>query len=59
MLVLTRKLGESIRVGDNVLITVVGVDRGTVRLGIVAPRDVTIHRSEVLTRLKNGEEPRA
>lgn len=47
MLVLTRKLNESIRIGDDILITVVGVDRGKIRLGIAAPQDVKIMRSEL------------
>ena len=46
-LVLSRKLGEKIYVGDNVCITVVDVDRGKIRLGIEAPRDVPIYRHEL------------
>lgn len=48
MLVLSRKLGEKIYIGDNICITVVDVDRGKVRLGIEAPRDVPIFRQELL-----------
>ncbi len=48
MLVLSRKLGEKIFIGDNICITVVDVDRGKVRLGIEAPRDVPIFRQELL-----------
>lgn len=47
MLVLTRKSGESIVIGDEVVITVLEVRGGQVRLGVEAPREVTIHRSEV------------
>jgi len=47
MLVLTRKSGESIVVGEDVVITVLEVKGGQVRLGVEAPKDVTIHRSEV------------
>ncbi len=54
MLVLSRTLGESIRIGDDVTITVVGVSRGYVRLGIDAPRDVKIVRSEIIDQ----EEPK-
>jgi carbon storage regulator len=54
MLVLSRKLGEKIYIGDNICITVVDIDRGKIRLGIEAPRDVPIYRQELLP-LKNGE----
>ena len=48
MLVLSRKLGERIYIGDGVVVTVVDIDRGKIRLGIEAPRDVAIYREEVL-----------
>lgn len=48
MLVLSRKLGEKIFIGDNVCITVVDIDRGKVRLGIEAPREVAVYRQELL-----------
>jgi carbon storage regulator len=48
MLVLSRKLGEKILIGDNIYITVVDIDRGKIRLGIEAPRDVPIYRQELL-----------
>jgi carbon storage regulator len=48
MLVLSRKLGEKIFIGDNICITVVDIDRGKIRLGIEAPRDVAIYRQELL-----------
>jgi carbon storage regulator len=48
MLVLSRKLGEKIYIGDNICITVVDIDRGKIRLGIEAPRDVPIFRQELL-----------
>jgi carbon storage regulator len=48
MLVLSRKLGEKIFIGDNICITVVDIDRGKIRLGIEAPRDVSIYRQELL-----------
>lgn len=51
MLILTRKLGESIRISDNICITLVDVDGKTVKLGIDAPRDIAIHREEVYLRL--------
>jgi carbon storage regulator len=48
MLVLSRKLGEKIYIGDNICITVVDIDRGKIRLGIEAPREVPIYRQELL-----------
>jgi carbon storage regulator len=48
MLVLSRKLGEKIFINDNICITVVDIDRGKIRLGIEAPRDVPIFRQELL-----------
>jgi carbon storage regulator len=49
MLVLSRKLGEKIYINNNICITVVDIDRGKIRLGIEAPRDVPIFRQELLT----------
>lgn len=51
MLVLTRKLGETITIGDHVKVTVVGIDKGQVRIGIQAPRDVIVHREEIYRRI--------
>jgi carbon storage regulator len=48
MLVLSRKLGEKICIGENICITVVDIDRGKIRLGIEAPRDVPVFRQELL-----------
>lgn len=47
MLVLSRKLGEKIFIGESICITVVDIDRGKIRLGIEAPRDVPIYRQEI------------
>ncbi len=48
MLVLSRKLGEKIYINDNICITVVDIDRGKIRLGIEAPREVPIFRQELV-----------
>lgn len=56
MLVLTRNSGESIRINDNVSVTVLGVKGNQVRLGIDAPKDVTVHREEIYLRISQGEE---
>lgn len=51
MLVLTRKIGESIQIGENIRITVVDVEGGCVKLGIDAPRSVSVHRDEIYRRI--------
>lgn len=51
MLVLTRKVGEGIRIGDDITITVVEMKGGGIRLGIMAPTTVKIHRQEVYDRI--------
>jgi carbon storage regulator len=56
MLVLSRKLGEKIYIGDNICIAVVDIHRDKIRLGIEAPRDVPIYRQELLP-LKGNETP--
>ena len=47
MLVLSRKLGEKIVIGDNIVITVVKIDRNQIRIGIEAPQDVPVYREEI------------
>jgi carbon storage regulator len=57
MLVLSRKLGEKIYINDNICITVVDIDRGKIRLGIDAPRDVPIFRQELLGETTTAKAP--
>lgn len=52
MLVLTRRPGESIVIGQNVIITVIEIKGGQVRIGIDAPRDVQVHREEVYEQVR-------
>ena len=52
MLVLTRKLGESVTIGDDIKITILGVRGRQVRLGIIAPQKVTIHREEIYFKIQ-------
>ena len=52
MLILTRKLGESITIGDNIKVAVLGIHGRQVRLGIEAPLDVVVHREEVYVRIQ-------
>lgn len=51
MLVLTRKVGESIRIGDDVKITIIEADGNNIKIGIDAPRSVKVHREEVFERI--------
>jgi carbon storage regulator len=52
MLILTRRLRETIKIGDEVTVTVLGVNGGQVRLGFTAPRNVAVHREEVYERIQ-------
>jgi carbon storage regulator len=50
MLVLSRKLGEKIVIGDNIVVTVVKIDRNQIRIGIEAPHEVPVYREEIAPR---------
>ena len=52
MLILTRRVGESLMIGDEVTVTVLGVKGNQVRLGVNAPRTVSVHREEIFARIK-------
>ena len=58
MLVLSRKKNESIVINDNIVVTVVEVRGNKVRLGIEAPKEVTVHRREVYDAIKQSEKPK-
>ncbi|MFO7581184.1 carbon storage regulator CsrA [Guyparkeria sp.] len=53
MLILTRRIGEVLRIGDDVAITVLGIKGNQVRIGIDAPKDVAVHREEIYQRIKS------
>lgn len=53
MLILTRKVNESLIVGDNITITVLGVKGNQVRIGVDAPKDVAVHREEIYQRISD------
>ena len=55
MLILTRKEGESLRLGDDIRITVVSVKGGHVRIGVSAPREVPVHREEIYRKIAEDE----
>ncbi len=52
MLILTRRVGETLMVGDDVTVTVLGVKGNQVRIGVNAPRDVSVHREEIYERIQ-------
>jgi carbon storage regulator len=56
MLILTRRIGETLNIGDEVQVTVLGVKGNQVRLGVNAPKEVPVHREEIYQRIKKEKE---
>jgi carbon storage regulator len=55
MLILTRRVGETVMIGDDITVTVLGVKGNQVRIGVNAPRNVAVHREEIFERIKREE----
>lgn len=53
MLILTRRVGETLMIGDDVTVTVLGVKGNQIRIGVNAPKDVSVHREEIYMRIQN------
>jgi carbon storage regulator len=57
MLILTRRVGETVMIGNDVTVTVLGVKGNQVRVGVNAPKDVAVHREEIYERIKREQDP--
>jgi carbon storage regulator len=55
MLILTRRVGETLMIGNDVTVTVLGVKGSQVRIGVNAPKDVTVHREEIYERIRHDQ----
>jgi carbon storage regulator len=56
MLILTRRVGETVMIGNEVTVTILGVKGNQVRVGVNAPKDVAVHREEIYERIKREED---
>ena len=59
MLILTRRVGETVMIGDDIAVTVLGVKGNQVRIGVTAPRSVSVHRQEIYERIRKERDESA
>ncbi len=56
MLILTRRTGEAVMIGDEVIVTILGIKGNQARIGITAPKDVAVHREEIYEKIQDEQE---
>ena len=58
MLILTRRIGETLMIGDDITVTVLDVKHGQVRIGVNAPKEIAVHREEIYNKIENQKQSR-
>jgi carbon storage regulator len=59
MLILTRHMGETIKIGDDICVTVLGIKGGQIRIGVNAPKNISVHREEIYQRIQKDKLDKA